>query len=305
MKRILIACALLLCMLPTIGTVSAADDPGIVKAKSSIYCFFRGDVNGDGDITPGDARLILRCTLGLDPEDTTRSLSYEVDGTPGITPADARECLRISLKLSPYLRHVDRGEELLLAATCAHVGYKGRRCVNCGECYSLTTIRQEEHDGVWKTVKEATCSAPGEREYRCLVCDELLDSEPIPQKSHIFGPMQYVREDHDCEKFQEMYKECVKCKERVYSIREPSEHVFELQVTLQPTCTEYGLREQVCKVCGHKGEGYTVIPATGHDATGPWIVAISPTRTEDGLRILKCLTCGEILKQEPIPKTGN
>ena len=69
----------------------------------------RGDVDADGIITTADARLVLRCAVGLGEQDGVIKLSketitgwqaiadYDADGE--ITPADARLILRVSVGL--------------------------------------------------------------------------------------------------------------------------------------------------------------------------------------------------------------
>ena len=63
-----------------------------------------GDVDGNGEITPGDARLALRISLGLMKDgdvDMTEDMvaRADVDGKDGVQPGDARLILRKSLGL--------------------------------------------------------------------------------------------------------------------------------------------------------------------------------------------------------------
>ena len=58
-----------------------------------------GDIDADGRITPGDARLVLRHTIELEVFTDLRRILADVDGSPGITPADARRILRASVGL--------------------------------------------------------------------------------------------------------------------------------------------------------------------------------------------------------------
>ena len=75
-------------------TVTYEFTPGAAKKT--------GDVDGNGEITPGDARLALRISLGLmkDGEvDMTPDMvaRADADGKDGVQPADARLILRKSL----------------------------------------------------------------------------------------------------------------------------------------------------------------------------------------------------------------
>ena len=58
-----------------------------------------GDVDGDGDITSGDARLALRASVKLENLDAEATLAADVDDDTFITSADARLILRASVKL--------------------------------------------------------------------------------------------------------------------------------------------------------------------------------------------------------------
>ncbi len=79
------------------------NDPAHVETRE--ISVLMGDVDGDGFIQPGDARLALRISLGLmkdgdtdmTPEMVARA---DVDGKDGVQPADARLILRKSLGLT-------------------------------------------------------------------------------------------------------------------------------------------------------------------------------------------------------------
>ena len=60
-----------------------------------------GDVDGDGELTSGDARLTLRAAVGLEEieKGTAMFKAADVDGNGVLEPADARLILRASVKL--------------------------------------------------------------------------------------------------------------------------------------------------------------------------------------------------------------
>ncbi len=70
-----------------------------------------------------------------------------------------------------------------------------------------------------------------------------------------------------------------------------------------PTCTETGLRERKCTVCGEILNQETV-PANGH-SKGNWETAQVQTCLEDGFRVRKCLDCGKELDRETLTATGH
>ncbi len=85
------------------------NETGLLRIKYAqvIYTFtpgMIGDVDGSGEITPGDARLALRISLGLMKDgsvDMTDDMvaRADADGKDGVQPADARLILRKSLGL--------------------------------------------------------------------------------------------------------------------------------------------------------------------------------------------------------------
>ena len=85
-------------------------DQEVVKNLSdqynvTLYAFWkqimRGDVDGDGKVTPADARTALRIAVALETyEKTSRQISAaDIDRDGNITPADARSILRAAVQL--------------------------------------------------------------------------------------------------------------------------------------------------------------------------------------------------------------
>ena len=62
----------------------------------------KGDADGNGEITVSDARILLRCAIGLDyvPEEKLAQWDFNENG--GIDVADARAVLRIAIGLPPF-----------------------------------------------------------------------------------------------------------------------------------------------------------------------------------------------------------
>lgn len=110
----------------------------------------------------------------------------------------------------------------------------------------------------------ATCTSDGWSAYQvCADCGEIEGYETVPAKGHRFG---------------------------------------EFVVTKEPTCTETGVKERVCEVCGEK-ETETV-PALGHK--GPFTTVKAPTCTEAGSEKRICTVCGaeEVREVAPLGHKG-
>ena len=63
--------------------------------------FTLGDVDGDGSITASDARLTLRCAVGLEnyAKTSPEFLAADVDFDETVTAGDARSILRAAVGL--------------------------------------------------------------------------------------------------------------------------------------------------------------------------------------------------------------
>ena len=86
----------------TCSVCKATKTEPIEKLKPAAPEYTPGDVDGDGTITPADARLALRASVGLEPdiaEGTAAYLASDADGDGAITPGDARLILRASVGL--------------------------------------------------------------------------------------------------------------------------------------------------------------------------------------------------------------
>lgn len=77
----------------------------------------------------------------------------------------------------------------------------------------------------------------------------------------------------------------------------------ETMVTKEAACTESGLKEAYCTVCGEK-VAEEEIPATGH-TQGEWEVVTEADCTNKGLKRKSCMVCGEVLEEEEIPAKGH
>ena len=69
------------------------------------------------------------------------------------------------------------------------------------------------------------------------------------------------------------------------------EHTYgSWSVTTKPTCTDAGVQERICSVCGAKDTGS--VEPLGHDFSGEGTTTKSPTCTEPGILELTCSRCG-------------
>ena len=70
--------------------------------KEPIAAYIKGDVDGNGKVDAGDARLALRASVGLDTLNDVQQKAADVDGTVGVSSSDARLILRVSVGLEAF-----------------------------------------------------------------------------------------------------------------------------------------------------------------------------------------------------------
>ena len=71
----------------------------------SAFAALLGDVNGDGEVGPDDARAILRASADLDPVDDATAALMDTNGDGALTAGDARLALRMSGRLEPTVEY--------------------------------------------------------------------------------------------------------------------------------------------------------------------------------------------------------
>ena len=83
------------------------------------------------------------------------------------------------------------------------------------------------------------------------------------------------------------------------SVVEKHDCVGDLVITAQPTCTETGLGERTCTICGQMYD-YESIPAKGH-LFGEWATDYDATCDHDGKRHRQCTVC-QLTEDGSIPQ---
>ena len=144
-----------------------------------------GDADGDGSVTPADARTILRTVVVLDRLSAEQLAFSEMDGDGQLTPADARAALRLSVGLDgPADRH-EYSVRVVEKAACAAGGKLTYACRYCGQTGELASP-PNGHSYRAPKVKAATCTRPGKETRVCKVCG-YQSVRPLPAKGHVYG----------------------------------------------------------------------------------------------------------------------
>ena len=123
MKRILVCTILVLALLVNCVPVTAAD-----------YDLLLGDVDGDGSLTAGDARTVLRASVGLDTLDKDKQIIADVDFKDSVSAGDARMILRASVGLENIdnFYHTHDMQDISVAGSCTEATIRAEKCTTCG-----------------------------------------------------------------------------------------------------------------------------------------------------------------------------
>ncbi len=149
------------------------------------------DADADGSVTSYDARLVLRCAVGLDTADEHVKRYGDADANETLDSEDARIVLRVSVGLDS-VRCILYGHTLapfIKEEDCTNDGYTEDRCVNC--CHSEGERRDTvPAKGHTLAVKEtaADCTNDGLYISFCTECGDITEKRVIAAKTgHSFG----------------------------------------------------------------------------------------------------------------------
>ncbi len=120
-----------------------------------------GDVDFEGGVTAGDARAILRHSVGLDVLTGVSVLYGDVDFNGAVTAADARLALRASVNLETLQKHNIDPEQMEFS-TCTKKGYIQGSCKCCHEKYTVELPLDQHRIEFKYCVSENTCTVCGE-----------------------------------------------------------------------------------------------------------------------------------------------
>ena len=193
------------------------------------------------------------------------------------------------VNFKPALGH-DWGEwSTLSKPDCTNPGQKVRYCRRCQarDVASIPAIGHKWDSGT--ITKQPTCTQPGEKTIHCTnkfdthVCTA-TKKESVPALGHNWGAWKEFLPG-TCVQKQVLIRECSRCKETEMWTKDYGDHDWgEWQTVKEPTATEDGLRERVCKNDKSHVE-QEVIPATGapapeekHPALKTEIISITPDK---------------------------
>lgn len=303
---LLLTAAILLILTAVCASAATPESLGYETAPSQVLCKKCGDVDADGRITSGDARLVLRCSVGLEKFDEATRLCADVDGDGKVNSSDARVLLRYSVGLEEGFRHTRLETVTLEPATCFSVGSCADLCAHCGKLYNFAKLPATEHFAAgWDTLEEADCEREGLCELRCLYCNTIMDTRLIPKTNHAFGKTQYETAP-DCFHHVNTWRVCSVCGFTEPSTEAPSgAHTFVWETEKKPTCTEDGVSAEKCAHCGFVSGRTQILKNAGGHTDSSWRTVQYPTCTGEGLRTKTCRRCKEVFASEKLAALGH
>ena len=214
----------------------------------------------------------------------------------------------VKTTLVPVLGHNYVGQ-ITQAATCEDPGVMTYTCQNeeCTERTYTEPIPATGHS--WQVAeseenKAPTCEEPGSQYYVCGNDANHTKTEILEALGHSYTAA--VTKEATCSEPGVMTYTCQNDETHTYTEEIPTlVHSWSNwnEVTA-PTCTEAGLEQRACSVCG--AEETQEVKATGHGEAVLDAENSVPVECEkDGLNVFKCPVCGFKLGEEAVPSQGH
>ena len=205
-------------------------------------------------------------------------------------------CNKTETESIPQLGH-DFVIEVVKEPTCMDPGEQHKTCSRCGLVIENEPIPATGHDYEWVVEKEATFHEDGIRKGTCSNCGDVI-TERIPMLSesheHDFSGREEIIKPATCTEVGTKYIYCTEpeCGEYIPEIIPMTAHTpGEWETVKEATCSENGLEERNCTVCGNVIE--TRVTDTLPHTYDEWVVTVEPTCTEAGVESASCTVCGE------------
>ncbi|OUP83271.1 hypothetical protein B5F07_11370 [Lachnoclostridium sp. An169] len=191
----------------------------------------------------------------------------------------------------------DYVEKVTKEATCTEDGVREVTCSRCNYSREETIPATGHSYGEWVVEKEATFHEDGLKTSTCENCGDVR-SERIPKLSeshvHDFSGAEEIITPATCTETGSMKVYCKEPECGEYTVKEipMTEHApGEWTAVKEATCTEEGLEQRTCTVCGTVTDSRITekVPHT----YGEWTVVTPATCTEAGVESAECTVCGE------------
>ena len=217
------------------------------------------------------------------------------------------------------------GTAVKIAATCTEDEMMVQTCSRCnqkyvkktsvkalghsygsdGKCKNAGCTETCPHSGKKETIygKPATCTNPGVSDgEKCKDCGVVTKIQiVIPALGHVMEYYQTIQPT--CTEKGIKHGSCFNCSYTEEIELKPLGHFYDIFEGKYPTCTEAGYYIYCCRDCNI--EGYREdVPATGHSYPDKWSVVIAPDCQNTGFAVKVCFNCHDVIAQT-VPKSGH
>ncbi len=205
------------------------------------------------------------------------------------------ECGEILKKqeVIPAAGHKWDNGKITKAPTCTKKGVKQFTCTVCGEKKTESVASLGHNWNADFTIdKEPTTTAPGEKSIHCSRCDARKDITEI-EKIHTHISVTIPGKAATCTEEGltdgEKCSECDEILKKQETIPAAGHKWDNGKITKAPTCTEKGVKQFTCTVCGEKKT--ESVASLGHDWNADFTIDKEPTTTAPGEKSIHCSRC--------------
>lgn len=180
-------------------------------------------------------------------------------------------------------------------------------CSVCGEEGTRESAGEGHKWGDWTVTDKGDCQTKSQEKRICSACNEEETREGDFGEHPWNNEFTVDREPTDDQEG-EKSRHCTKCDERTDITPIPiCNHINakdEWIIDIEPICTEFGVKHQVCDLCGKDFNLGTSIPRIPHEFSSNVEIIKQPTCTEVGQEVKHCVLCTLDYTFE-IPTTGH
>ena len=173
-------------------------------------------------------------------------------------------------------------------STCTTEGSIVYRCNECNNHVEMQVISMKNHSWKKRSETAASCLEPAMATYRCRDCG--LEKVESVDNSMALGH-DYVETVKVPTCYAEGYTlhTCKRCSDSYQSDPTPkTEHTYNLEILLAPTCEEIGYCRNICTLCAY----YETLELPKTDHIWEKFEVTPPTHTEQGYTTYTCRHCG-------------
>ena len=208
--------------------------------------FAMGDLNADGFVTAGEARSVLRASVGLDSIDAAAIAYADVDHNGVLTANDARDTLRVAAGLDEKETHSFKNDAVT-ASTCTVAGNVQYACTCC-DLTGEVALPLEAHDYQVTDHLDPTCTAKGHDKFVCSVCEGEKETS-IAALGHKYAETE--RTEATCTATGLVKNTCSACGDVKEETLKTKGHSYKETKNEPDTCTKAGVKEYTCSVCSY------------------------------------------------------